>query len=344
VTDPQDPYGYDPYSYGSYSYDPLGRVPIDPPVEPPPFGPQPVAPPPPPPRQPPANALATLSLVFAFVFPPAGAILGHVGLAQIRRTAQPGRGRALAGVALSYAFIALTVVALVGWAVVGDYTSRSGQTAAPETTDITSKGPPPPTVAPDTVGALLPSLTDLKDITGDQNLDAGPTWAHPGRSDNKGSVDRAECWGSISPGAPEAYNVDAVVGYHAAGFSDTHSFLKSTQVVAAVAAFRDPPAARSQLDQLLSGWRKCGGSTVNVTVPGVGPTPYSLGAPADAGNGITTLDLAPKELQVRVTRAIAARANVVIDLSVSCSGTTDSARARQSALSIANYILNKIPG
>jgi len=76
----------------------------------------------------------------------------------------------------------------------------------------------------------------------------------------------------------------------------------------------------------------------------VGPTPYSLSAPADAGNGVTTIDLAPKGLQVRSTRAIAAKANVVIDLSVSYSGTTDSDRARQSAVSIANYILNKIPG
>jgi hypothetical protein len=273
-----------------------------------------------------------------------GAILGHLGLAQIRRTGEPGRDRALAGLALSYAFSTLTVVALVAWAVLGAFNSRSSQTAAPGTTSSTSAGPPPPTVAPDTVGALLPSLTDLKTITDDQNLEPGPTWAHPGRSDNKGSVDRAECWGSISPGMPEAYNVDAIVGYHAAGFSDTHTFLKSIQIVEAVAAFRDPPAARSQLDKLLSGWRKCGGSIVNVTIPGVGPTPYSLSAPADAGNGITTLDLAPKGLQVRATRAIAARANVVVDLSVSVSGTTDSARARQTAVGIANYIVNKIPG
>jgi eukaryotic-like serine/threonine-protein kinase len=340
VTEPQDPFGYNPYSYDSYSYDPLGRVPFaDPPAEPPPVVPQPA-----PPYRPPANALATLSLVFAFVFPPAGAILGHLGLAQIRRTGELGRDRALAGLALSYAFITLTVVALVAWAVLGAFTSRSSQTAEPGTTGSTSAGPPPPTVAPDAVAALLPSLTDLKTMTDDQNLEAGPTLAHPGRSDNKGSVDRPECWGSISPGMPEAYNVDDILGYHAAGFSDTRTFLKSIQVVEAVAAFRDPPAARSQLDKLLSGWRKCGGSTVNVTIPDVGPTPYSLSAPADAGNGITTLDLVPKGLQVRTTRAIAARANVVIDLSVSCSGTTDSGRARQSAVSIANYILNKIPG
>jgi hypothetical protein len=335
VTEPQDPYGYNPYSY-----DPLGRVPFDDPAVDLP----PVTPPPAPPRQPPANPFATLSLLFAFVFPPAGAILGHLGLAQIRRTGELGRDRALAGLALSYAFITLTVVALGAWAVLGAFTSRSSQTAEPGTTSSTSTGPPPPTVAPDTVTALLPSLTDLKNMTDDQNLEAGPTWAHPGRSDNKGSVDRPECWGSISAGMPEAYNVDAILGYHAAGFSDTRTFLKSIQLVEAVAAFSDPPAARSQLDKLLSGWRKCGGSIVNVTIPDVGPTPYSLSTPADAGNGITTLDLAPKGLQIRATRAIAARANVVIDLSVSFSGTTDSARARQSAVSIANYILNKIPG
>jgi eukaryotic-like serine/threonine-protein kinase len=335
VTDPQDPYGYNPYSY-----DPLGRVPFDDPL----VGPPPATPPPAPPPRPPANAFATLSLVFAFVFPPAGAILGHLGLAQIRRTGELGRDRALAGLALSYTFITLTVVALVAWVVLGAFTSRSSETAGPGTTSSTSTGPPPPTVAPDAVAALLPSLTDLKNMADDQNLEAGPTWAHPGRSDNKRSVDRAECWGSISPGMPEAYDVDAILGYHAAGFSDTHTFLKSIQVIEAVAAFRDPPAARLQLDKLLSGWRKCGGSIVNVTIPGVGPTPYSLSAPADGSNGITTLDLAPKGLQVRATRAIAARANVVIDLSVSVSGTTDSARARQSAVSIANYILNKIPG
>src|SRR6202007_2719813 len=149
VTDPQDPYGYDPYSYNSYSYDPLGRVPFEDPL----VAPPPVPPPPAPPRRPPVNALATLSLVFAFVFPPAGAILGHLGLAQIRRTGELGRDRALAGVALSYAFITLTVAALLPWATLASITSAPRQTAAPPTTS-TSAGPPPPTVAPDAVATL----------------------------------------------------------------------------------------------------------------------------------------------------------------------------------------------
>ena len=60
--------------------------------------------------------------------------------------------------------------------------------------------------------------------------------------------------------------------------------------------------------------------------------------------GVTTMELAPKGLQVRSVRAIAAKSNVVIDLYLSYSGTTGSQLPRQSAVSIANYILDKIPG
>ncbi len=335
MTNPQDPFDYSPFSY-----DPLGRVPyVDPPVEPPVF-----TPPPAPPHRPPVNTLATLSLVFAFVFAPVGAILGHLGLAQIRRTGELGRDRALAGVALSYVFISLTVLALVTWAILAaDLTaSRSGRTAAPATT--TTAAPPGPTVDPAAIATLLPNLDALKSITADQNLEAGPTRDHASRSDNDGSIDRPECWGSIAPGTPDAYPVDAILGYHAAKFSDTRTLLKSVEVLEAVIAFRDPPAAQSQLANLLSGWRQCGGSTVNATIQDVGPIPFSLSEPADAGNGITTLDLTPNGLQVRSARAIAAKANVVVDLSVFYGGTTDSDRPRQTAVSIANYVLNKIPG
>jgi hypothetical protein len=246
----------------------------------------------------------------------------------------------VAGVTLSYAFIALTVVALVAWAALPAFPSQPSRTAAPPTTPAAPAGP---TVAPSAAATLLPSLTDLKTMTDDQNLESGQTWDHPARSDREGTIDRPECWGSIAPGTPDAYTVDAILGYHAAEFSDTRSLLKSTQVIDAVAAFRDAPTARSQLERLLSGWRECGGKTVSVTIPEAGAIPFSLSAPADAGNGVTTLDLAPKGLQVRSVRAIAAKANIVIDLYVSASGTTDATRPRQAAVSIANYVLNKIP-
>ena len=80
--------------------------------------------PPPPPRHN-ANTFATLSVVFAFLFAPAGAVLGHLGLAQIRRTGQRGHDRALIGLTLSYAFILIAVAALVIWAVVGREPERS---------------------------------------------------------------------------------------------------------------------------------------------------------------------------------------------------------------------------
>ncbi|ETB55595.1 peptidylprolyl isomerase, partial [Mycobacterium avium 10-5560] len=50
-------------------------------------------------------------------------MLGHLGLAQIRRTGELGRDRALVGVTLSYVFILLAVVALAGWATLGGSTA-----------------------------------------------------------------------------------------------------------------------------------------------------------------------------------------------------------------------------
>jgi len=338
VTNPQDPYGYNPFSY-----DPLGRVPYEsgvpyesPPVQPPAFNA-----PPPPPYRPPVNPLATLSLVFAFVFAPAGAILGHLGLAQIRRTGELGRNRALLGVTLSYAFIALTVVTLVAWATLA--ATSSDRNAAPATTTSPSV-PQLPTVAPPAAAGLLPAVDDLKKITGDENLEAGQAWDHPNRSNNEGTIDRPECWGSIGPGSPDAYNLDTMSGYHAQEFTDTRTLLSSLEVIQAVAVFHDVPAAQSQLDKVLTGWHQCGGATVNVTVPSGQIIPFELSAPTDAGNGITTMDVAHKGIRVRSVRAIAAKANVFVDLYLSFSGKTDSERPRQAAVGIANYVLGKIPG
>ncbi|OBH00379.1 nuclease PIN [Mycobacterium sp. E2699] len=312
---PQDPLGY-----GPFSYDPLGRVP---------------------PAPPPVAALATQSLVFAFLSPPVGAILGHLALARIRRTGEPGRNRAVAGVALSYALVALLVIALAGWAGLAALRSTPSRTPGPA---ATAAAPAGPTVEPAGVAALLPGAGDLKTLTDDQNVEAGQSWDHPSRSDREGTIDRPECWGAIAPGTPDAYNVDALFGYHAAEFSDTRSLLKSVQVIEAAAAFRDAAAAQSQLHKLQDGWQQCGGTTVSVTIPEAGAIPFAVGPPADAGNGITTLGLTPKGLQVRSARAIAAKANVVVDLYVSYSGTTDADRPRATAVSIANFVLNKIPG
>lgn len=71
------------------------------------------------PRSGEVDTLATLSVVFAFVFAPAGVILGHLALSQIKHRSQLGRRRAVLGLTLSYALIVLAVVALVVWLLLG---------------------------------------------------------------------------------------------------------------------------------------------------------------------------------------------------------------------------------
>ncbi|WP_135451346.1 DUF4190 domain-containing protein [Mycobacterium sp. DL99] len=61
------------------------------------------------------NALATLSVVFAFILAPVGAVMGQVALYQIGKTGQPGRERALIGVTVSFVMIFLLIIALVVW-------------------------------------------------------------------------------------------------------------------------------------------------------------------------------------------------------------------------------------
>lgn len=139
---PPDPFGGNPFGadpFGTSSAYPGGQ-----PATPPRWG---VAPPPPGAPQGEVNTLATLSVVFAVVFAPVGAVLGHVALAQITRSGQRGRQRALIGLTLSYVVIALTVIALVVWLILG-----RGPGSAPSaptstttaTTRPTAAQPPPP--------------------------------------------------------------------------------------------------------------------------------------------------------------------------------------------------------
>ena len=94
-----DAFGSDPFAGDPFVVGPTGAGASEPPA---PTSPQQET-----------NTLATLSVVFAFVFAPAGVILGHLALSQIHETGDRGRDRALVGVTLSYVFITVAVVALV---------------------------------------------------------------------------------------------------------------------------------------------------------------------------------------------------------------------------------------
>lgn len=56
------------------------------------------------------NVLAVSAIVAAFPMPVAGIVLGHLALAQIRRTGEQGYGLALAGTVVGYSLIGLALV------------------------------------------------------------------------------------------------------------------------------------------------------------------------------------------------------------------------------------------
>jgi eukaryotic-like serine/threonine-protein kinase len=324
---PQNPLGHNPF--GGV---PFGAGSAGPPVF--------TAPPAPPPHGARANTLATLSLVFAFVFAPVGAILGHLGLRQIRRTGEPGRERAIAGMMVSYAVILVAVVALVVFsATASDQPSRR---AAP-TSATTPR--PSPTVAPADLAGLIPGLADVKTFTGDQNMTIGPVHHRPNDDATSGqTLDRPECWGTLDVGLPNDFNGGSMLGFYLPVFEDSRDPFNAVSVAPVVAAYIDAPAAQAQLTKMLSNWRQCTGSNLTVTVPNVPTIVFAVNGPKDAGNGISTEELVPQGLPQLSVHAMAVKANVVIDLLVSYTGKSVDDRARQATTAVANYVLGKIPG
>ena len=66
------------------------------------------------------NTYAFLAIVLAFIAPVAAIVFGHMGLSQIKRTGDPGRGIALTGLIIGYAwfaFLAIFMVLYIGFIV-----------------------------------------------------------------------------------------------------------------------------------------------------------------------------------------------------------------------------------
>jgi Domain of unknown function (DUF4190) len=142
--------------YGGSQPDPFGLDPLGGPTGTPGYGPPPVTQGfslgqglPPPSGTPPGevNTLATLSIVFAFVFAPVGAVLGHLALSQIKERGERGRERAIVGLTLSYVILVLALIALLIWLVTanGSKSPAPGSTTATQTTPGAAPAPPPRT-------------------------------------------------------------------------------------------------------------------------------------------------------------------------------------------------------
>jgi hypothetical protein len=103
------------------------------------------------------NTFAVLSPIFAVVVPPAGVVLGHLALPQIRRTGERGRAAAIAGLVIGYLMCLALIAALIWW-LTSD--SQSGTTSASTAQSApTSQMPSTTLPRPSTVTSVAPPST-----------------------------------------------------------------------------------------------------------------------------------------------------------------------------------------
>jgi hypothetical protein len=285
------------------------------------------------------DTLATLSVVFAFVFAPAGAVLGHLALSHTKQRGQPAPQRALIGLTLSYVFTLLAAVVLVVWAVLRNNpnpaSTQATSTAAAPTASSTHAAPTPP--APPTVAAadlsnLLLSNDELKDIMGAPAIVANATISEPVATQQ--TFDPAECAGALYAGLVQSYQGS---GYQAfAGEEhDNHDVPNLSEVEEAVVTFDSAAAAKRYLAKSVDQWRYCAGKHLTLTEP-QRRVPFDLGEPVENG-GITTVRQVPPNVRGAFVRALAAKSNMVVDLLVVGNNPIEE------ATTIATRILERIP-
>ena len=289
----------------------------------------------PPPSVQETNTFATLSVVFAFVFSPVGAVLGHLGLSQIRRTGQRGRDRALIGLTLSYVFIVIAVAALVIWAVVGTEPRRSSTTAAPPPAATRPAAPDERLVIAAQLPKLLLSIDEVKQAVKAPNLakvDDGP-----GLSGDKGiNVTPRECVSALFGGGASAYEHSAA----RASFTRAMSGDGGDGVIVlneTMSTFERISDATQLASQVAGRWRSCAGTSVTLVVDG-NPLTLDVGEPMQKGTVMVLQNsLRGSKAGFTTDRAIAAKANVVIDVDAQGFDLGDSVET------IADRILERVP-
>lgn len=295
----------------------------------------PGATPPPPPGQPSAhqvNTLATLSVVFAFLLAPVGAVLGHFALRDIRRRGDLGRNRALVGLTLSYAFTVIAVVALVLWATLGDNhtgqsTAHSGGTTATGVAkpSAAAPAPPEPSVTAEGLQSLVLTGEDVAALIKAPGMYVNKTWTQTHELQPGDSFDPPECTQAVFNGLTASYRDSGYraiygvdLGQHTNGFPHGVSEF--------VATFENAAAAKAFVTSAVNQINGCAGKQLTYSHGGVSGI-YTVGTPTQTGpvtsvrstlgtvqdNGRTT-DVGGQ--RTSALRALAAKANVVVDVDV----------------------------
>jgi eukaryotic-like serine/threonine-protein kinase len=172
--------------------------------------------------------------------------------------------------------------------------------------------------------ALLLPLDEIKAITGNPELFEAGTTVTPGMPPPQAATfEPARCFPSIGAGAPQPYQDSGYRAYYAKNYIQRPP---SMQVDEAVAIFDDAPAAEKALANYIERWRQCANQRLQWSPVAHGEfSMWTLGAPEDAGGGVTTLRSVNDASPVSVTRAIGTKDNVLVDIWILGSGVTDQA-------------------
>ena len=101
------------------------------------------------------NTFAVLSPIFAVVVPPAGVVLGHLALPQIRRTGERGRPAAIAGMVIGYLMCVVLIAALIWWLTSGSGSNTTTASISPTASTYQM----PSTTRASTVTSVAPPST-----------------------------------------------------------------------------------------------------------------------------------------------------------------------------------------
>jgi eukaryotic-like serine/threonine-protein kinase len=290
--------------------------------------------PPPPPRQE-TNTFATLSVVFAFVFAPVGAVLGHLGLSQIRRTGQRGHDRALIGLTLSYAFIVIAIVAVVAWAVVRTGPGPPSTVASPPARATSPATPDERLVKAAQLPQLLLSIDEVKQAVNAPAL--AEVEEGSGLSGDKSiNVTPRECLSALFGGGASAYERSASrAAFTRALSGDGQSGMILLNETAST--FESTAAATNLVSRTVGEWRGCAGKSVTLIVDG-NPLVLDVGEPTQNGTVMMLRNtLRGSKSGFSTDRLITSEANVVIDLDAQGFDLGDSLQT------IANRIVDRVP-
>jgi eukaryotic-like serine/threonine-protein kinase len=230
---------------------------------------------------------------------------------------------------------------LAGCADKSEAPSTDASTPAESVTPTSTTPPPPPAPPPvtaDSARSLLPSLDELKTIMDNPELIAGPDSTGVAVPDPSQQVyEPADCASSFSAGAPPAYEGTGWRGFF--GASQAQSPTPSVMLGESVVTFDDAAAAQKALAHYVEQWRRCANKQFTWKMIAQGQqAAFTLGEPVDAGNGVTSLRNVNPDSPVSVTRAIAARNNVLVDVQIMGSDLAEQ------NVTIAQRILERIPG